>query len=275
MQQDGRPEMTVYKLNEDPKVKTRPVGTIAMCTRDSITAPTAISWMMTDYSFLAPHEYVGRHIVQGHVLVAQRNECVARMEGDWILFIDDDMVWQPDAIKNLVETRDKYDLDMVGALCFQRGEPYQPTIFYHGGPNATGYTYLEKWTEGAAVEVDATGMAFVLIHRRVFERILGAPMPPLDDRKRLPPPGFFKWGEFGEDLMFCRDAKATGSKIYVDTSVKIGHVGSHVITERNFYEQLSLRPDAVTEIRKEQLGSLGQEAMTREEALQKLERYRE
>lgn len=271
MRNGGRPDMTVYSLNENPEIKTRPVGTIAMCTRDTITAPTAMSWMMTDYSFLAPHEYVGRHIVQGHVLVAQRNECVARMEGDWILFIDDDMVWQPSAVKELVQTREKYDLDMVGALCFQRGEPHQPTLYYSGGPSANnGYTYLEKWPEDTAVEVDATGMAFLLIHRRVFERMLGEPLPTLEQRKRMPPPPFFKWGDFGEDLNFCREAKETGSRIYVDTSIKIGHVGTHVIDEKNFYQQIAYRPEHVEHVRREQLGSLGFEPMSSEEAFMKL-----
>lgn len=264
--------MTVYSLHEDPEVKSRAVGTIAICTRDLITAPTAMSWMMTDYSFLGANEYVGRHVIQGHVLVAQRNEAVARMEGDWILFIDDDMVWQPSAIKELVETREKYDLDVVGGLCFQRSEPYQPTLYYHGGPGANGYTYIEKWPEDTALEVEATGLAFLLIHRRVFERMLGEPLPTVDERKRLPPPGFFKWGDFGEDLTFCREARATGSKIYVDTSVKIGHIGTHIITEKNFYEQLALRPQSVVEVRKQQLGSLGFEPVTTKEAAARLKK---
>lgn len=263
--------MTVYKINEDPQVKTRARGTIAMCTRDSIKASTAISWLMTDYSFLGPYEYVGRHIVQGHVLVAQRNECVGRMEGDWILFIDDDMVWQPDAVKTLVETRDKFDLDMVGALCHQRTEPYQPTLYYSARNGGHGYTFAEEWPEDVALEVDATGLAFCLIHRRVFENLLGEPLPTLEERKRLPPPGFFKWGDYGEDMMFCREVKAAGMKIFVDTSIQVGHISEVVVDTKSFYQQLAVREPEVLEARKKQLAGLDMKPLSREEALAKLE----
>ena len=122
-------EMTVFQVNENPDLAKKCVGTIAMVTRDQVAAPTAISWLMTDLSFLAPGEFVLRLIVQGNVLVFQRNECIQRMQGDWILFIDSDMTWQPDAIRTLVETQRKFDLDIVGGLCFQRSAPYQPTMY--------------------------------------------------------------------------------------------------------------------------------------------------
>lgn len=260
--------MTVYSVNEDPKVAMRPRGTIAMCTRDAIKAQTAISWLMTDYSFLGQFEYVGRHIVVGHILPTQRNECIARMQGDWILFIDDDMTWQPSDIKTLVETRDRFDLDIVGGLCFQRGEPHQPTLYYRGEHG--GFTYAEEWPEDTAVEVDATGMAFCLIHRRVFDKLLGEPFPTVEERKHRPPPPFFTWGEYGEDLQFCIEAKSAGARIFVDTSVKIGHVGDHTITERQFLQELVLRPDEVVEARTDQLKQFDKRAVTREEALERL-----
>ncbi len=270
MQPNGRPEMTVYTINEDPKVKTRARGTIAMCTRDSIKAATAISWLMTDLSFLGPYEYVARSIVVGHLLVAQRNECVANMQGDWILFIDDDMTWQPSDVRTLVETRDKWDLDMVGGLCFQRGEPYQPTMLYENVAGG-GYTYRESWPEDTAVEVDATGLAFCLIHKRVFEKMLGEPFPTQEERKRLPPPPFFAWGTgYGEDIQFCREAKAKGVKIFVDTAVKVGHIGDHVITERDFVRELAFRPEPVIELRKDQLAPMNLEPVTKEEAMTRL-----
>lgn len=263
------PDMNVYKINENPDLKTKCVGTIAMCTRDSIKAQTAISWLMSDTSFLAPNEYVRRFIVQGHILVAQRNECVAQMDGDWILFIDDDMAWQPSAIRDLVETQKKFDLDIVGGLCFQRGAQFQPTMYYRN-PDGHGYSFIEKWPEDTAVEVDATGMAFCLIHKRVFERIIGGEFPPLEERKQLPSPPFFKWGTYGEDLMFCQDAKASGSRIYVDTSVKIGHIGETVITEKDFFEKIVYRTEEFIESRKEALDAINQPMMSKEEALERL-----
>lgn len=251
------------------------VGTIAMCTRDKIHAATAISWLMTDYSFLGPGENVSRFIVQGHVLTLQRNQCVQRMQGDWILFIDDDMTWQPDAIRRLVETQKKWDVDMVGGLCFQRGDPFQPTLYMRERPDDGAYVFMEDIPEDTLVEVDATGMAFMLITRRLFEAIAGE-FPPYEERVLRRPPAYFRWDErgFGEDLTFCQDAKRAGARIFVDTSIKIGHVGEHIIGEETFLSALASRPDEITEKRRELLDSMGLGTVDREEALKRLEARR-
>lgn len=268
-------EMTVLQINENPELSKKCVGTIAMVTRDRVTAPTAISMLMTDLSFMGVGEYVQRFIIQGNVLVFQRNECIQKMDGDWILFIDSDMTWQPDAIKTLVMTREKFDLDIVGGLCFQRSAPYQPTMYVKAANAEHGYTFLEKWDEDTAIEVDATGMAFCLIHKRVFDRILvqqtGEGFPDLDTRKQMVPPPFFRWtGEYGEDFLFCREAKESGSRIFVDTAVKIGHVGDQMITEETFFREIAFRHPDAQSFREAQLASVGFTAMTPSQARERL-----
>jgi hypothetical protein len=253
-----------------------------MITRDNVAAQTAISLLMTDYSFLKQGEFVKKYIIQGNVLVFQRNETIGRMQGDWVLLIDSDMTWQPGDIKTLVETREKFDLDIVSGLCFQRGDPYQPTMYISAeraplmeGRTWSGYTFLEQWEEDSAVEVDATGMAFCLIHKRVFDRILmqktGEVFPEWEERERMIPPPFFRWdGEKGEDFRFCEEAKASGSRIFVDTSVKVGHIGQQIITEETFLREIAFRKDYEQSFREQQLEGVGYKAITREEARRKL-----
>jgi len=270
---DGR-EMTKLEVHENPAVAQKCVGTIAMVTRDQVSAHTAISWTMIDQSYLSPGEWIKKYIMVGDVLPFQRNQCINDMEGDWILFVDSDMVWQPSAIKTIVETQAKFDLDIVGGLCFQRVEPFQPTL-YKSNPRGDGYIYLEQWPEDVALEVDATGMAFCLIHRRVLERIsqneMHVPFPSDEDRKEMVPIPFFSLnGQFGEDFQFCRDAQGAGCRIFVDTSVKIGHVGQVVITEETFLRELAFRPKGATDFRTMALGSIGEKILSRKEALRKL-----
>lgn len=272
-------EMKVLRITEpqDAVDGQRCVGTIAMVTRDVVAAQTAISWLMDDRSYLGPGEYVRRYIIQGNVLVHQRNECIQKMEGDWILFLDSDMVFQPGAVRTLLETQAKFDLDMVGGLCFQRSEPYQPTLYLSAAEAAHGYTYMERWPEDCAVEVDATGMAFVVIHKRVFDRILrhqiGQGFPSYEERLQMMPPPFFRWeGEYGEDFLFCREAKAAGCRIFVDTAVKIGHVGQQIITEETFLREIAFRHPAAEAFREEQLSKLGHHTLSSREAMEKLGR---
>jgi hypothetical protein len=256
--------------------KTDCVGTIAMITRDKIAAPTAVSLMMTDTTYLQPGQYVKKFIIVGNVLTFQRNSCINEMEGDWILFIDSDMAWQPEAVRVLVETREKFDLDILGGLCFQRGDPYQPTLYKLAPHGAHGYTYLESWPQDAAVEVDATGMAFCLIHKRVFDRILRKATgegftDDFEERKKQRPAPFFRWEEeWGEDFLFCREAVAAGCRIFVDTSVKIAHVGEQAITEATFFREVAFRDPKATEFREAVLAEIGEKILTRDEALEKL-----
>lgn len=257
-------ELTMFKVYEPGQTA---VGTIAICTRDRVSAGTAISWLMSDYSFLGPGECVSRFIIQGHVLTMQRNECLKRMEGDWLIFIDDDMTWQPSAISTLVETQRSLDLDIVGGLCFQRGAPFQPTLYRQG---EGGYTFMEVWPENTAVEVDATGMAFTLVTRRAIEKMVPG-WPTFEERQHMPPPPVFKWtGELGEDFLFCREAKEAGLRVYVDTSVKVGHIAEITVDEKTFFQQVATRPPEAEAVRRQQLANLGLEVMTSDMAKERL-----
>jgi hypothetical protein len=260
--------MTMYRMTRPGD----PIGTISLPVRDHISAATATSLLMTDLSreWIPEGKTVERHIIQGGILTLQRNEAVQRMEGDWLLFIDDDMVWQPDAVRRLVEVRNELDLDMVGALCFRRSAPYQPTLYMREQPTSGSYNYLETW-DSDVVEVDATGMAFVLIHKRVFEKIAGSKMPSAAARRQMGPSQFFKWeGVLGEDLRFCQDAKAAGCRIYVDTRIKIGHMAEVEIGGRQFLMEVALRSDEEHSARAHANLKMGLETLTRNEAREKL-----
>jgi hypothetical protein len=262
------PELQIFQSHREGKT----VGTLAMCTRDRISAGTFISWLMSDRaSFLGPDENVGIFVIQGHVLTLQRNECIRNMQGDWIIFIDDDMTFQPDAIRRLIDTQREHDLDMVGALCFQRGEPHQPTLYMRESATSGNYVFLEEWERDSVVEVDATGMAFVLITKRLLTKIAGE-FPAMEKRQGSRPPSYFRWDEkgFGEDMTFCQDVKKAGGHIFVDTSIQTGHIGEITITEKNFLRELADRPDDVSEMRQRINDEMGLPTVYAAEAVKKL-----
>lgn len=219
-----------------------PAGTVAIVMRDHMAAETAMSLWMTHW----PTE-VDRIFVRGSILTLQRNQAIAMMRGDWLLFIDDDMVWAPDAVVRLLAARDELleqgqEPDVVGGLCFRRTSPYHPTLYVREGPTRGRYAILERWEDGL-VEVDATGMAFALITKRCLERIAGIEMPPFKVRQDAAThANFFRWeGGLGEDLRFCQDVKATGGHIFVDTRIEIGHIGEIEVRSRHFLEQMAKR----------------------------------
>lgn len=235
-----------FPQGDDPNC----IGTVATPVRDHLNAATATALIHSNWKWVPDGKYISRSIIQGNILPLQRNGAIQRMAGDWLMFIDDDMVWEPEAIGRLVASRDEIDADIMGGLCFRRSAPYQPTLFVREAPTSGAYNYLEDW-DTDIVEVDATGMAFVIIHRRVFEMIAESPMPPYDVRVQMNPPEFFRWtGMFGEDLQFCQDAKAAGARIFVDTRVEVGHISEIEIRRREFLREMLDRPAEMTAERK-------------------------
>lgn len=131
-----------------------------------------------------------------------------------LMWIDDDMVFGRDAFRRLLA----HDLPIVGGLCHNRRHPYMP-ILMHATQRGAAFQY--DYPEGL-VEVDATGAAFLLVKREVYEKI------------RAEFPNESPWDRVGagEDVDFCNRARACGYKIMVDTTVKIGHVGEVVVDEK-------------------------------------------
>jgi len=249
------PTTTLYAIKGD-----KPLGTIGIPVRDHLNAATATALLTTALKggFGNAGETVDFNIVQGSILPTQRNELIRQMRGDWLMYIDDDMIWQPTQIADLIAARDENDLDMLGALCYRRSAPHQPTLFMREGPLSGGYNFLEKWNDNEITEVDATGMAFIVIHRRVFERMVGFyenkpgwVLPPYEKRIQEPPPNFFRWeGQFGEDLRFCQEAKAAGNRIWVHTGIEIGHMAEVSIGRDNFLIELAKRTPEMIETRR-------------------------
>lgn len=141
---------------------------------------------------------------------------------DYLYMIDDDMICPDDMFERLV----KHDVDIVAPLAFTRNEPHKP-VLYH---SVEGYDPVAKkdyfinnvvmnYPKDTLVEADAVGFGAVLIKRWVFEK--------------MEAPRFMSTCGTGEDILFCYKAKKLGARVFMDTSVKLGHLGHplHVTEE--------------------------------------------
>jgi len=201
-----------------------------------------------------------------------RNQIVERFlakpELEYLLMVDSDMVFAPQSLTRLayrIEPEIRLgcglddQVDMVAALTFTRYSPPCPTIFRGVDRVENGHEYLyiqieetlewlEKWPAAqecptvlpgvpldAMVRADATGCAFVLFSRRVFEAI--------------PAPWFVRDGlKRGEDLYYFERARKAGFRLWVDRSVVVGHQwGEQFIGPQDFIAYHTHLPDqAVT-----------------------------
>ena len=139
---------------------------------------------------------------------------------DYLLFIDDDMTFPPDAVDKLLVQQK----DIIGALCFSRLSKNKPVISKIKNNRMVGYSYDEVPTWSESFQVPLTGTGFLLINLSVF--------------KKMEPP-FFYWGrpkdfglerdpfpndEIGEDVTFCLNAGLSGFEVWVDPTIEIGHI---------------------------------------------------
>lgn len=142
--------------------------------------------------------------IEGADVAQSRNKAVARMLGfpahRWLLFVDDDMLFEDDALARLLV----HDKPVVSGLAFARRAPYTPCVY----PITE-----EQMASGGLVEIEEAGTGFLLIRRDVLEAL----------SRPWFEAGQIESGEMREDKHFCQKVRAAGFPIFVDTSLKIGH----------------------------------------------------
>lgn len=171
---------------------------------------------------------------------------------DWLLMVDTDMVFTPKDVDDLLEVAQKSSRPAIGGLCFGggRGRVF-PTLYRlrkTTEENPDPVEVIEDYPADAVVKVDATGAAFLLIHRGVL-KLMGTKFAlKIDDDGNYvgPSPWFiegssYKGMEFGEDWAFCMRLKEMGVDVFVHTGVKIGHVKPAIIDEAAFFEYRAKR----------------------------------
>lgn len=222
---------------------------------------------MRDFSRGQGINNVTWQMIPGTLVDKARNDAVRSMlsntANDWLLFIDGDMTFPPDAMIRLLQTAygDLPHSDIIGAYCNLRGDLALPTI-------DTGTGTWESWFPGqGSVEVIRTGAAFVLVKRRVFEGLtdpwycIRVPARPVDFMQEVD--GFARqkfdgrnpfreapnrewerleqcavedpstggqWvpGEVGEDSNLTDRARNAGFRIFVNTDIVTGHVDTKI-----------------------------------------------
>jgi GT2 family glycosyltransferase len=142
-------------------------------------------------------------------VVGNCNTICRNYKGDWVWFIGDDHVFNPDLIIRLLE----HEVDVVVPLCLKRTPPYDPVVY--GRQNMKGEYVGADLPETGLTEIYAAGSAGMLVRREVFEAI--------DD------PWFESHGGLNEDLTFCAKIRAAGFKIWCDVDTLLGHMANHTV----------------------------------------------
>jgi hypothetical protein len=259
-----------FQFADDALKDGRPLVTLLCPTQDSPAGETskaveAMALASRPYCILSPDPGVRSSVVhwgRNQLLMNLRNR---KQPTDYVLLVDDDMTPPEDSLIKLLA----HDLDIVAGACTVRKDPPLPN-FRMWDQKIFNFVQVFDWPLGKLIEVGGVGCAFMLIKTKVLDDVgeyylscqyerryfgmEGFQVGLLEDgrRKYAKEKGNEWWfqflphpigdGEFGEDLSFCFKARECGYKVWVDTSICPGHVGSY---EYKIDDYLSYQADEI------------------------------
>lgn len=169
---------------------------------------------------------------------------------EWLLFIDSDMGFQPDALELLLAAADPQERPVIGALCFGLRKDAKdglggwegvafPTIFdWKQIPDQPrpGFVQRYDFPMNTVTQVAATGAAFLLIHRSALEAVRQVAGDTWFERAKTHPEDDL----MGEDISFCARLGHLGIPVFVHTGVETNHLKTIHITQKYYRAQRAL-----------------------------------
>lgn len=165
----------------------------------------------------------------GSLIYTSRNALATQaiqVDADYVLWLDSDMVFEPDLLERMVDVLQKNNLDILTGLYFRRVPPYTPVLFDTLEIRDDKTCMWTEFTEipNTLFKVGGCGFGCVLMTTEVFYDVqskFGNMFAPFDNT--------------GEDLAFCWRARQCGFDIWCDPSIICGHVG-YTISDEKYYE---------------------------------------
>lgn len=173
--------------------------------------------------------------LQGALVYDSRNAFAANaitQEYDRLMFIDSDMVFQPDVLKRLSADMDT-GIDYVSALCFSRKPPIKPMIYtrcdirtMEDGTPCQDTEHYYDYPQDSLFRIQGSGTGCVMISVPVLKAVWDQFGPP-----------FMPTQVMGEDLAFCYRLNQLHIPMYCDSAVKLGHIGQAIFDENVYLNQ--------------------------------------
>jgi hypothetical protein len=149
-----------------------------------------------------------------------------------VLFLDADMLHPDDLFARILKYCRREIL--VSGFYTQRAHPYAPIALRDGELHASGRYFTYRY-DADYTQVDADGL-------RAEDVVgMGCALIPLSIVKALGPRPWFEyrddehgWPMVSEDVPFCERVRAAGFGIYLDPSIKCGHLYTEFATEQHW-----------------------------------------
>ena len=161
-------------------------------------------------------------------------EVALASEMDYIVMYDDDMMLPPDMVIKFLEDMEQHpEIDILAGLAFMRSAPHYAVMYTvkEGFDPVRREDYfinhwVVKYPKDKLVECDAVGFGAVIIK--------------MDMVRKMQKPYFMSTSPTGEDILFCVNArKQANARVFMDTRIKLGHLGDPILIDEDYWEQYS------------------------------------
>lgn len=161
----------------------------------------------------------------GNSICSARNtifKAALERDSDYVIFFDDDMTVYD--LADDVEQMINLDKDIVAAIGVTKGRPHMPNInkILRIGESRTvcdSHSYrIYEYPKDKPFQVDGAGTGFMCIKKHVLQKM---PAPWF-----YMPPCYLDGNIKGEDFTFCFNAKMHGFQVWIDPTIRCGHLGS-------------------------------------------------
>jgi GT2 family glycosyltransferase len=188
--------------------------------------------------------------VRGARSFAGRNQAIKTFldtDCDWLFWIDSDMAFSPSAYDILLREAIKGKAKIISALAYiWLGNAVIPNIFYMRDSQNRGSPDFEiewRYEKDSRFWCDATGVAFTLIHREVFEKLREGRWH--EDHIEHPEVGH----PMGHDLAFFYQANKLGYRVWYCADAKTRHIKSIGVDEPMFETFLQMKGAELGQVR--------------------------
>lgn len=156
---------------------------------------------------------------------------------DWLLFVDADMVFEPEDWFRLRDSADENHLYVAGTY-FVDNTPIRPCALVYKDDKR--YTPVLREDSPELIEVTAASLGFGLVHRDVFLKSADV----ADDHEWFIHGMKSPHGDtFPEDWAWCYyRVREAGIPVYLNTKVRLGHLKTRVLGWEDYQRQAPTTP---------------------------------
>jgi len=210
-------------------VGKKPIGTVAyMGGVLSVPEPFCFSLaQMVQYNseyLCDAGEYVhyDRATVSYHAFA--RNTLCDRFQGDWLLMLDTDHVFDPDICARMVYLMNKHNVEVLTGIYQYKSEPHSP-VLYQKSKDGNAFEMIGKWDDNCELfEIASSGGGCLLIKKSVIKRI----------KEELREGAFDITPPFSEDHSFFKRLEKLNIKAYCAPGIESSHLKYKEITMQDY-----------------------------------------